>query len=65
MATAPVSVFFWVFCAVEGNPSGHFEYQKILIVNVREYAYVVPFVASESEIFLKRYFQAEGQQNYI
>ena len=27
--------------------------QRIFVVNIREYAYLVPFVESESEFFLK------------
>jgi uncharacterized DUF497 family protein len=42
--------------AIEENPSGNFSNQKIMIVNVRNYAYVVPYVEFEDEIFLKTIF---------
>jgi hypothetical protein len=30
-----------------------YSHQKILVVRIREYAYLVPYVESDSEIFLK------------
>ena len=42
--------------AVEENPSANFRDQKIMIVNVRDYAYIVPYVESDQEIFLKTIF---------
>ncbi len=35
------------------NPSGNFPGQKILVVEIEKYAYVVPFVEEEDGWFLK------------
>lgn len=42
--------------SIQENPSGNFDDQKIMIVNVRNYAYVIPYVESDEEIFLKTIF---------
>ena len=42
--------------SIEENPSSNFHNQKIMIVNVKDYAYVVPFIETETEIFLKTIF---------
>ena len=40
--------------AITDHPNkGKFGHQKMYIVNVNNYAYLVPFVESEKEIFLK------------
>jgi len=38
---------------VVSHPSTKFKHQKILIVNINEYAYLVPFVEDEDYLFLK------------
>lgn len=38
------------------NPSGQFQHQKMLIVNVNNYVHIVPFVETEEEYFLKTIF---------
>jgi hypothetical protein len=35
------------------NPSGKYFKQKVLIININNYIYAVPFVENEKEIFLK------------
>jgi len=35
------------------NPSSNFPDQLVLIVNVRDYAYLVPIVENKQEIFMK------------
>jgi hypothetical protein len=39
---------------VMGHPnSAKYGHQKLLVVRIRDYAYLVPFVETEDEIFLK------------
>jgi uncharacterized DUF497 family protein len=38
------------------NPSKNFNHQKCFVVNVKNYIYLVPFVANGNEIFLKTIF---------
>ena len=35
------------------NPSDKYSKQKVLIININNYIYAVPFVENEKEIFLK------------
>ena len=46
---------------IEHNPA--YPQQKLYIVNVNEYAVVVPFVESETEIFLKTAFPSRKKTN--
>lgn len=50
-------VLFWVskggLLDVMTNPSAKYGHQQMMIVNVNDYAYLVPFVESDEEIFLK------------
>ena len=38
------------------NPSSNHKMQRMYVLNIRNYAYCVPFVESETEIFLKTVF---------
>lgn len=38
------------------NPSPRFPNQRIMILQIKDYAYVVPYVETEEEIFLKTVF---------
>lgn len=38
------------------NPSSRFPNQRIMILHIKDYAYVVPYVESDEEIFLKTVF---------
>jgi hypothetical protein len=40
----------------EPNPSAKFPHQRIFVLNVENYAYVVPYVEDEEVIFLKTIF---------
>ena len=42
--------------AIESNPSKNHLKQKMYVLNIGNYAYCVPFVESESGIFLKTIF---------
>ena len=35
------------------NPSGNFNNQKCFVINIDNYAYLVPFIISGNDIFLK------------
>jgi len=41
---------------VAPNPSGHHKNQRMFVLNIKNYAYCVPFAESGSEIFLKTIF---------
>jgi hypothetical protein len=41
---------------VAPNPSGNHASQKMFVLNIDNYAYCVPFVESDTEIFLKTVF---------
>jgi hypothetical protein len=41
---------------VAPNPSSNHPSQKMFVLNINNYAYCVPFVESETEIFLKTVF---------
>jgi hypothetical protein len=41
---------------VAPNPSGNHKAQKMFVLNIKNYAYCVPFVESKTEIFLKTVF---------
>jgi hypothetical protein len=41
---------------VAPNPSSNHRNQKMFVLNIRGYAYCVPFVETETEIFLKTIF---------
>lgn len=41
------------FYGVFSNPSGNFKNQKVLLVVINNYPCIVPFVETETEIFLK------------
>ena len=43
----------WLLDVVEHPNQEKYSGQKIFIVNIRNYAYLVPFVESEKEVFLK------------
>jgi uncharacterized DUF497 family protein len=53
------------------NPSQHYPEQKCLVVNINNYAYLVPYVESNNGIFLKTIYPSrkysklliKGQQN--
>lgn len=45
------------------NPSMTYEHQKILVLEINNYAYVVPYVESEDEIFLKTVFPSRKFTN--
>ena len=53
-------VVFWIesggVLSIEKNPSKGYGDQKIMVVEIRNYAYVVPFVETEDEVFLKTIF---------
>jgi hypothetical protein len=38
------------------NPSPHFGHQRMLVLHINDYAYVVPYVETDEEIFLKTVF---------
>jgi hypothetical protein len=38
------------------NPSPQFPHQRMMVLNINEYAYVVPYVETEDGIFLKTIF---------
>jgi hypothetical protein len=38
------------------NPSEKYPHQRMLVLNIRNYAFVAPYVESEGEIFLKTVF---------
>lgn len=38
------------------NPNPQFPHQRIMILNIKNYAYVVPYVETDEEIFLKTVF---------
>ena len=39
-----------------GNPNPRFPTQRIMILQIKDYAYVVPYVETDEEIFLKTVF---------
>ena len=41
---------------VIANPSPNFRHQRMLILNINNYAYVVPYVENDQEYFLKTVF---------
>jgi len=41
---------------VAPNPSSNHKTQKMFVLNIKNYAYCVPFVETETEIFLKTIF---------
>ncbi len=42
--------------ADEPNPSPKFPHQRMFVLNIENYAYVVPYIESENSIFLKTVF---------
>lgn len=63
-------VVFWIesgnLLSIEENPSGNFENQKIMIVDIKDYANVVPFVEGEDHIFLKTIFPSrQATKKYL
>ena len=44
------------------NPSSNFDNQKCYIININNYAWVVPFMQKRKEIFLKTAFQSRKHQ---
>lgn len=52
--------------AVIPNPKTHFSHQKILIVEIDDYAYTVPYVQEDEKIFLKTIMPSrKATQKYI
>lgn len=49
---------------ITNNPSSNFDNQKCFIINVDNYAYVVPFVKNGDEIFLKTIFPSRKYTKY-
>ncbi len=53
-------VVFWIesggVLSIEKNSSKKYPAQEIMIVEIRNYAFVVPFVETEDEVFLKTIF---------
>jgi uncharacterized DUF497 family protein len=48
------------------NPKKKYKNQKIFIVNINDYAYLVPFVEEEKEIFLKTIIPSrKATKNYL
>ena len=41
------------FLNIEKNPSNKYPYQKIYIVRINNYVYLVPFVEDKEKVFLK------------
>ena len=42
-----------LLCVMDHPNRTKYGYQKMLVVRIRDYAYLVPYVESESDIFLK------------
>jgi hypothetical protein len=38
------------------NPSAQFQHQRMFVLNINDYAYVVPYIDGEDSIFLKTVF---------
>lgn len=38
------------------NPGNHYSHQRMFVLEINRYAYIVPYVESEEEIFLKTIF---------
>lgn len=38
------------------HPANHYQHQRMLVLEINNYAYVVPYVESADEIFLKTVF---------
>ena len=48
------------------NPSPQFQHQRMLVLNINNYAYVVPYVESAENYFLKTVFPSRKQtQEYL
>jgi hypothetical protein len=43
------------------NPSANFPNQKAFVIEIEEYVYLVPFVATDEEIFLKTVYPSPNQ----
>ncbi len=41
---------------VAPNPSSNHKNQKMFVLNIKNYAYCVPFIETETEVFLKTIF---------
>ena len=59
-----------VFCIEQGNlldivdhPNDKYAHQKMLVVNIQEYVYLVPFVETETTYFLKTIFPSRKATN--
>ena len=52
---------------VQDHPNaGQYPYQRMLVVRIRGYAYLVPFVETESEVFLKTIIPSrKATRNYL
>ena len=42
-----------LLCVMDHPNRTKYEHQKMLVVRIRDYAYLIPYVESDSEIFLK------------
>ena len=42
-----------LLCVMDHTNRAKYGHQKMLVVRIRDYAYLVPYVESESDIFLK------------
>lgn len=46
------------------NPSWNFDNQKCYIVNINNYAYLIPFVIEENKVFLKTIFPSRKHTKF-
>ena len=58
-ATTPIAIEGGGVLDIVENPSTNHPNQKVYILNIEGYAYSVPYVESENEIFLKTLFPSQ------
>ncbi|CAA6810898.1 MAG: Ribonuclease toxin, BrnT, of type II toxin-antitoxin system [uncultured Campylobacterales bacterium] len=49
--------------SIEENPSSNFNNQKCFVLKLKDYIYLVPFVETENEVFLKTIIPSRKYKN--